>query len=87
MKWNTLADLIPNEIKENSMDFCRKLHITEALHNYTSEDDSIVKSKNEYCPTKCRNKALEEFGDRISNFPFNTLQSEKKNKSNFNSNE
>lgn len=35
----------PNEIKINTMNFCNKLHLTEALHNYTSEDASIVKNK------------------------------------------
>ncbi|XP_029656319.1 uncharacterized protein LOC115230243 [Octopus sinensis] len=76
----------PNEIKDNTLDFCRKLRLTEALYNYTTEDDSIVKDKSEYHPTTGRNKGLDVFCDHITCFLYNTIPKQHI-KSNLNLNE
>eukprot|EP00106_Octopus_bimaculoides_P002063 XP_014769505.1 PREDICTED: uncharacterized protein LOC106868650 [Octopus bimaculoides] len=58
-----------NEIKDSIAEFCRKLRLTEALNNYNNEDESLVRNKSNYLPPKGRNKTLDDFCNRIQNFP------------------
>lgn len=68
----------PNEMKDNTMEFCQKLRLTEALFNFPRDEDSLVKNKCEYCPLKCRSKTPDDFCERIANCPYDKLQKQVK---------
>uniref|UniRef100_A0A0L8HZV6 Uncharacterized protein n=1 Tax=Octopus bimaculoides TaxID=37653 RepID=A0A0L8HZV6_OCTBM len=59
----------PPEIKDDISEFCRKLRLTEAFIDLNNEDDSIIKNKSNFIPSKGRNKALDDFCNHIQSFP------------------
>ena len=75
-----------NEIKDDISDFCRKLRLTEELFDKDNDDESVVRNRSKYNPTKGRTKELDNFCDHITYFPYEFL-TKNRIRSNFNATE
>lgn len=62
-----------NEIHNDISHFCRKLRLTEEFFDKENPDESIVRNKSSYRPSRGRNKALDHFCDYVTTFPYETL--------------
>ena len=61
--------------------FFRKIKLKEFFHDNNSEqDDSLVRNKNNFEPTKGRIAALDDFITRTKDFPLSNLPTNKKHK-------
>ena len=70
------------EIQVDLYDFCRKLRLSEYFLDKEYDDDSLVRNKSTFTPKPGRNKALDHYIERLTKFPLENSNSEKK-KSNF----
>ena len=58
--------------KNDNSEFCRKLRLAEFFHNTDYSDDSVVKSKSNFCPRSGRNNYLDMLLNSIKNIPVPT---------------
>ena len=67
------------EIESDMSEFFRRIKLKEFFHDKNYEqDDSLVRNKSNFEPSKGRNAALDEFITRTKNFPLSSLPTEKK---------
>ena len=67
------------EIESDMSEFFRRIKLKEFFHDKNYEqDDSLVRNKSSFEPSKGRNAALDEFITRTKNFPLSSLPTEKK---------
>ncbi|XP_036362142.1 uncharacterized protein LOC118765009 [Octopus sinensis] len=74
------------EMKDDILEFCRKLRLTEEFHGKQIDDESIARNNSNYTPTKGKNKVLDRYCDYITNFPFQFTKKQKHSQ-NFNKRE
>ena len=58
--------------KNDNSEFCRKLRLAEFFHTTDYSDDSVVKSKSNFCPPSGRNNYLDMLLNSIKNIPVPT---------------
>ena len=67
------------EIESDMSEFFRRIKLKNFLHDKNNEqDDSLVRNKSSFEPSKGRNAALDEFITQTKNFPLSSLPTEKK---------
>ena len=67
------------EIESDMSEFFRRIKLKEFFHDKNYEqDDSLVRNRSNFGPSKGRNAALDEFITRTKNFPLSSLPAEKK---------
>ena len=67
------------EIESDMSEFFRRIKLKEFFHDKNYEqNDSLVRNKSNFEPSKGRNAALDEFITRTKNFPLSSLPTEKK---------
>ena len=67
------------EIESDMSEFFRRLKLKEFFHeNNLEQDDSLVRNKSNFEPSKGRNSALDDFITRFKNFPLSNLPTNKR---------